>query len=1136
VTEPVPVALSSFAQKRTMGTARWINAVGWSHRPDGRLLLAIGGNSPYSAAPAIQVWDYGSGELVWSKTGADGLSGNVNDLAWGEQADGRPLLITTVSRGQTQFWDPDADALLHTLPWETTVSPSNSTPTASTAWARMPDGSSLIAASAGTTSNAAWIVDPATGQVLQTLTGHIGGVFCVAWGYEPDGRPLLATAGADKIVRIWDPATGENVQALTSHGTLISAIAWGRQANGEPVLATVGADATVLTWERPGGDLFTATAVPQGIPSPRSVAWVSTGDGRLLLATSGGTELGLWDGHSLQFLGSWQLGSPTGGYHHLNGTVTSDGRLLLAVGSQNDSACVWEAVLDPLVQPPPPRGGTTSLPDGTARHLGLPAQLVLPPQEVTLSFTGAADIGEATHSVACHVMGDGRILLATGGAGPEVHIWDLDDRRHVRTLTGHSTNVLAVEWAQLPDGRLLLATGSEDQTARVWDVSTGECLRTFTGHTDGVFSVAWAEQSDGRLLLATGSGVSDRSARTWDPETGRCLRSFTGSNSVMWSVAPWPAFDGQAVLATGGRNPRIWDLSTGSVLRELAAPGSVTTVAWAQAPDGRLLLATSGGNDDHTARIWDANTGECLRVLTGHTASLYSATWAQAPDGRLLLATSSTDGTARIWDTETGDELASMEAWRGPTWNSLAWIHDRSGALLLLIANHDRAGGPVRAWRVATAAEPAAAETPAGNSATPAALTAQAARALLRLGTAGLWRPLGLLADLIALTGPEGITQEPFPLNDPRLAALAGEAGVARLRDLAAREPRWPPRARAAFAAMLARDLDVPAQFGPPVEAEPAELRAALSDALSAAPPTGPGGRAPGTWRAEAADVRAAAADVTDQAVTLLAILGPDACAADPLLPVRLASHVPWLPALSPRELRLLTGGGPQRPAAGVSSGLATLVYSPGTAGVARNGPLTRLLPSQLALPHDVLTTRLAEDQLLFRQHRAPVPPAPEPVTIILDTTPPTFGPAGNALRLAAHLIATTLWEHGRHPLLVTLTDPATVTEARTPADLVRIWTSATLNDPLPCLSAALATASGTGLPAVLLTHHHTAREKYSPGPATRLLTSHQPPEEPPSASSSPWHRHLPPGPTSGQLAAAITALLTPDHHNGNRP
>src|SRR6202034_2806576 len=108
--------------------------------------------------------------------------------------------------------------------------------------------------------------------------------------------------------------------------------------------------------------------------------------------------------------------------------------------------------------------------------------------------------------------------------------------------------------------------------------------------------------------------------------------------------------------------------------------------------------------------------------------------------------------------------------------------------------------------------------------------------ALLR-GGGGLWRPPGLLADLTAVTGPDA--GPATPLHDARLSVLEDEPGVSRLRALAAGQPSWGPAARAAFAALLAARLDIPARYTPPGDAGPAELATALAAALAQVGPFG---------------------------------------------------------------------------------------------------------------------------------------------------------------------------------------------------------------------------------------------------------------------------------------------------------
>ena len=99
--------------------------------------------------------------------------------------------------------------------------------------------------------------------------------------------------------------------------------------------------------------------------------------------------------------------------------------------------------------------------------------------------------------------------------------------------------------------------------------------------------------------------------------------------------------------------------------------------------------------------------------------------------------------------------------------------------------------------------------------------------------------------------------------------------------------------------------------------------------------------------------------------------------------------------------------------------------------------------------------------------------------------------------------------------------------------DAVRRWAQAhaatvTVSGPSAAEHhTALKTAGGLGHPVVCGTHFQTARDNgYLPGPGSRLLTSHQPPEEPLAYPASSWHAHLPPNPTQADLSAAVGQLL----------
>jgi WD40 repeat protein len=1141
--EPVEARLSSFTQAAHCNVGWTPTAVAMGKPRDGTLTVVIGG----STGSPMQIWKPYTGHL--DDAPVAGVTKRVFGASWGRLTDGRPVVATTDDDGVARIWDPES------------------------------------------------------GETVSVLTGHQGLVYDAAWGYRPDGQPLLATAGhGDDDVRIWEPLTGAWLHTISLNGGAVWSVAWaqradgrlqliiccatgaqiwdlntaqlvplhentqarsascGYQPDGRPILA-VACGNTASVWREDDGG-FARDVLSPTLGSIREVRWAPISDGRMLLAMSGEDAVQVWDGHTLACLHSETLNFHNTGLHHLDWMVEPDGRLLLAAGSNGGEVHLWEVVLDPPVQPP-----ATPLRDRAARDrvrldAVRPVTILDPPEDVTPDFPDAVDSREAVARIACTMRADGHLMAAAmseGRQASELKVWDLSTGTLDRSMR-HGNIVGCAAWGADADGRQLLATGAQDRTAGIWDPDTGQLLRTLNGHSSPVWSVACTSLPDGQPLLATGN--SDNTVRICDADTGQLLRTLTehtgGVLSVAWTSGP----DGQPLLATGGNDgtARIWDPDTGQLLRTLTEhTGRVSSVAWASRPDGQPLLATGGG--DGTARIWDPDTGQLLRTLTGHTGDVWSVAWASRPDGQPLLATGGGDGTARIWDPDSGAQLLSVPSPSAHR-QSVALTWDTAGDLLLVVASF-----PARVWRIATG--PAVGREGAVRDLERSARRGSVpTRSLLRLGGGGLWPPLGLLADLIELTGPaasapaypgddarpagraddtatpDGAPPSPAVLCDPRLAALAAEPGIARLRAL-----DWAPAARVSLAAVLASRLAIPEQYTPPPglplqtlrdalalavtgHADPADKTASTASRPDHGGPANLPGPVPG-WRAPISDLRTAAAKITDRTITLLQILGPAACAADPLLPVRLAHRIPQLPALTPRELRLLDAASrPTAASRGTASG--TLVYSPGTAGLARTGPLTRLLPTQLALPRDLLTIRLAENQLLYRQHRAPAPPAPEPVTIILDTTPPTYGPAGTALRLAAHLITTTLWDHDRYPRLITLSNPAVSNELRTSADLLGIWSGATLDDPAAALTIALTTAAQSGLPTVLATHLHTASDsRYPLSAATRLLTAHHPPEQPPPPPASPWHAHLPPSPSQAQLAAAIGTLLYGRHAEG---
>jgi ATP-dependent Clp protease ATP-binding subunit ClpC len=284
----------------------------------------------------------------------------------------------------------------------------------------------------------------------------------------------------------------------------------------------------------------------------------------------------------------------------------------------------------------------------------------------------------------------------------------------------------------------------------------------------------------------------------------------------------------------------------------------------------------------------------------------------------------------------------------------------------------------------------------------------------------GLYPPLSLLRGLLDLLGgrPAG----------PELAFVSEQAGLRRLREL-----RWPSAARPALAALLLRDAELHG-WEPPAALPPTALRPTLSAALSGepCPPRAPA--------APLGALRQAAERIDERLLTLLQAVGPSACAADPALPLRLAARAVAAPLLPPdRRAHLAVRVGP---ASGTASGAG---LSTDRAGLSRRGDARALTPGQWALPREALQARQARGELLYRAPSGAAAPRLRAAVLILDVSPPCFGPVEAVTRACAHAWAQALLQAGLAVGLVTVGGSGWVGALSSEADLAEVWTRRSL-------------------------------------------------------------------------------------------
>ena len=82
-----------------------------------------------------------------------------------------------------------------------------------------------------------------TGKTLLTYTGHSAPVTDVKW--SADGK-LIATGSGDTTVQVWEATTGRVLFTYRGHTDVVFSVAWSPDGTR---LASASADTTVQVWE-----------------------------------------------------------------------------------------------------------------------------------------------------------------------------------------------------------------------------------------------------------------------------------------------------------------------------------------------------------------------------------------------------------------------------------------------------------------------------------------------------------------------------------------------------------------------------------------------------------------------------------------------------------------------------------------------------------------------------------------------------------------------------------------------------------------------------------------------------------------------------------------------------------------------
>jgi WD40 repeat protein len=493
------------------------------------------------------------------------------------------------------------------------------------------DGRPVVASGGHDKTLRLW--DARTGESIGLpLEGHTDSVMSVAWG-EIDAAPVITSGSRDGTIRLWDARTGKQIgRPLGVHMNTVNSVAWG-EIKGRPIVVSGGDDKSVRLWDvRLGSQV--GKPLKGHRDSVRSVAWGIV-NGRPTIGSGGDDKtVRLWDARTGKPIlpplkADFAVRSVAWGAH--------DGEPVIAGGSSFEVR-LWNALTGELIQ----RNDRAEL--GFGWGAIVPGAIDTQPALAFSEYSGISFLG----------IGKGELKgLRLEGPGQD--------------------RVTSLAWGAI-NGQPALLSGGEDGAIRLWEMRPSEIANSRLVNSNNI-SIACGELEGRDVIVSSGRA----GAVILDAQTGSRIASPLDPETVGCSFA-WGTVNGRPIIISCSPEKalRTWDAKTREPIspRFGAKEGLVTSVGYGSIK-GRPIVVS--GHEGHTIRLWDPHTGEPIRRrLRGRNRwmnprtgkrigslvkdslehfdprdSVVSLSWVVI-DGRPVVVSGSPAGTIFVWDPVTG--------------------------------------------------------------------------------------------------------------------------------------------------------------------------------------------------------------------------------------------------------------------------------------------------------------------------------------------------------------------------------------------------------------------------------------------------------------------------------------------------
>ncbi len=516
------------------------------------------------------------------------------------------------------------------------------------------------------------------GAKLRLGTTHLrhGGMI-LAIDVTPDGT-TIASAGLDRVVRLWNARTGAALVACEPSQAPASGLRFSPDGKLLAVVYPFGGFQIVDT--RTGKARFTSFEKPG---RGRCIAWSADGkvfasdsqNGAIhLVETTRWTDLRTLTGHQGALLG---LG------------FSSDGKQLLSLGT-DATLRRWETATGKAL-------GQRSVVQDRYGSSRTPAMFVFAPDGKTLALgrtDGGVDLLPVEEGAPRQLKStlpvmilslcfsrDGRFVAGTNAHGM-ASVWGVTSGKELATVKQSLRHALGV--ALCPDGETLVL--GRDSAIEFWNLEDGKPRHGDDAPAGAVRSLAFLK--GGRTLV---SGHESEKLYAWDVATGKSLGSLPDH---CYPDVGLGVLAGDKAIRTYsfGPEPGWLDWEPGGRKEVHPTPG-IRRVPYPIAPTGETIVLWEPKGSPW---VFDCATGKPVRALIDGPPRQEYLTY--SADGRRF-STRAADGRLRVWQVETGQPFSRLgKPPLGPH-QYVPVMLSAEGRVLAQVTNE------VRAWEVISGRE-----------------------------------------------------------------------------------------------------------------------------------------------------------------------------------------------------------------------------------------------------------------------------------------------------------------------------------------------------------------------------------------------------------------------------------------------